>query len=201
MSSATTFRLGYARVSTQQQDEALQHDALYAAGCDRVFLDKASGALESRPALDELMRQARPGDSLIVWRLDRLGRSLRHLLDVVGELESRGVALISLTESIDTTTPAGRLVLHVLMSLSEFERGLIRERTIAGLAAAKARGRTGGRPSVWTAEKLQLARTMYDSKEHDVTSIARLLGISRASVYRGLSSDNAGNKPAIEKPK
>jgi len=132
------YRLGYARVSTLQQDEALQHDALRQAGCDRVFVDKASGKLESRPALDDLLDRARPGDTVVVWRLDRLGRSLRHLLEVVSELERRGVAFQSLTEAIDTSTPGGKLVFHLFGALAEFERDLIRERTMAGLAAARA---------------------------------------------------------------
>jgi DNA invertase Pin-like site-specific DNA recombinase len=187
MSSATGYRLGYARVSTLEQDPALQHDALLAAGCERIFVDKASGKLESRPALDELLEQARPGDTVVVWRLDRLGRSLRHLLEAVTALESRGVAFVSLTESIDTSTPGGRLVFHLFGALAEFERDLIRERTLAGLASARARGRIGGRPTVWTPDKLQVAKTMYASGEHDVTTIARVLGVSRASVYRALA--------------
>ena len=138
------YRLGYARVSTLDQDPALQQDALLKAGCQRIFVDKASGKLESRPALDELLEQARPGDTVVVWRLDRLGRSLRHLLETVTELERRGVAFISVTENIDTSTPGGRLVFHLFGALAEFERDLIRERTQAGLAAARARGRRGG---------------------------------------------------------
>jgi len=190
MSSETTrgMTFGYARVSTTQQDEALQHDALEKAGVDRIFIDKASGATESRPALDELLGQLRPGDTVVVWRLDRLGRSLRHLIDVVGDLEQRGVGLRSLTESIDTSTPGGKLIFHVFGALAEFERDLIRERTQAGLAAARARGRVGGRPTVWTPEKLEAARAMHADREHDVATIARVLGVSRASVYRGLAS-------------
>ncbi len=151
------YRLGYARMSTLQQDEALQHDALYGAGCARIFVDTASGKRESRPALDALLEQARPGDTLVVWRLDRLGRSLRHLIETVADLEQRGVAFMSLTENINTSTPGGRLVFHVFGALAEFERDRIRERTAAGLAAARARGRVGGRPTVWTAEKRRTA--------------------------------------------
>jgi DNA invertase Pin-like site-specific DNA recombinase len=178
--------LGYARVSTLEQDEALQVDALRAAGCARVFVDKASGKLEHRPALDRLMEQLRPGDTLVVWRLDRLGRSLRHLIDTVQLLDARGVVFRSLTESIDTSTPGGKLIFHVFGALAQFERDLIRERTLAGLAAARARGRKGGRPTVWTSEKLRVARDMYASREHDVATIARVVGVSRASVYRAL---------------
>lgn len=186
-SSATTYRLGYARVSTIEQDPALQQDALLAAGCQRIFVDKASGKLESRPALDDLLGQARPGDAVVVWRLDRLGRSLRHLLETVTALEARGVAFISLTENIDTSTPGGRLVFHLFGALAEFERDIIRERTTAGLAAARARGRVGGRPTVWTEDKLRAAIAMQSSGQHDVSSIARALGVSRASVYRALA--------------
>jgi len=181
------FSFGYARVSTLDQDDALQHDALTAAGCDRIFVDRASGKLEHRPGLDEMLGQLRPGDTVVVWRLDRLGRSLRHLIDVVGDLDRRGVALRSLRESLDTSTPGGRLVFHVFGALAEFERDLIRERTSAGLEAARARGRHGGRPTVWTPEKLRTARAMHESGEQDVATIARILGVSRASVYRGLS--------------
>lgn len=189
MSTETTesgYKIGYARVSTLQQDEALQQDALLAAGCQRIFVDKASGKLESRPALDELLAQVRSGDCVVVWRLDRLGRSLRHLLETVNALQVRGVAFASLTESIDTSTPGGRLVFHVFGALAEFERDLIRERTLAGLAAARSRGRTGGRPTVWTDAKRRTARTMRLQGD-DVTTIARVLGVSRASVYRVLA--------------
>lgn len=180
------YRLGYARVSTLEQDEALQLDALKAAGCDKVYVDKASGTLERRPALDLMLNQLRAGDTVVVWRLDRLGRSLRHLIEVFQDLENRGVAVRSLTESINTSTPGGKLVFHVFAALAEFERDLIRERTLAGLAAARARGRNGGRPTVWTDEKLATAAAMYASGDHDVAAIARVLGVSRASVYRGL---------------
>ena len=180
------YKIGYARVSTAGQDEALQLDALQGAGVDRVFVDRASGTLTERPGLTSALECARPGDSLVVWRLDRLGRSLRHLIEVVKDLEERQVSLVSLTESIDTSTPGGRLVFHVFASLAEFERDLIRERTMAGLAAARARGRTGGRPSVWTEAKLRTARSMWANGD-DVATIARVLGVSRASVYRGLA--------------
>jgi len=187
----TGLAFGYARVSTIEQNEDLQQDALDRAGCDRVFVDKASGKLEHRPALDDMLAHLRAGDNVVVWRLDRLGRSLRHLIDVVSELERRGICLRSLTESIDTSTPGGKLVFHVFGALAEFERDLIRERTQAGLAAARARGRHGGRPTVWTPEKLLTARSMHASGQHDVASIARVLGVSRASVYRGLAQQAA----------
>ena len=191
------YRIGYARVSTLEQEEALQHDALLAAGCQRVFVDKASGKLEHRPALDAMFNQLRPGYSVTVWRLDRLGRSLRHLVDTVAHLEARGVAFRSLTESIDTSTAGGKLTFHLFGALAEFEKDLIRERTMAGLAAARARGRTGGRPTVWTPEKVRVALQMYESHQHDVASIARVLGLSRASVYRLVASGAAATTPHL----
>ncbi len=173
-----------------EQDESLQHDALTAAGCQRIFIDKASGRLESRPALDAMLEQLRAGDTVAIWRLDRLGRSLRHLIDVFRDLEVRGVAVRSLTENLDTSTPGGRLVFHVFGALAEFERDLIRERTFAGLAAARARGRRGGRPTVWTDEKLRTAISMHQAGDQDIATIARVIGVSRASVYRALSKNS-----------
>jgi DNA invertase Pin-like site-specific DNA recombinase len=178
--------LGYARVSTVDQNPDLQLDALKAAGCYRIFVDKASGALDERRELGRVLDQLRPGDTLAVWKMDRLGRSLRHLIDTVGELERRGVGFRSLQESIDTSTPAGKLIFHIFGALAEFERDLIRERTTAGLTAARARGRAGGRPPIMTPEKLKIARQMYDSREHSIETIAKTVGVSRASLYRYL---------------
>jgi DNA invertase Pin-like site-specific DNA recombinase len=178
--------LGYARVSTDGQDPSLQLDALEAAGCDRVFTDTGSGALVDRPELGRVLDHLRAGDTLVVWRLDRLGRSIRHLVETVNGLAEREVGFQSLRESIDTTTPGGRLVFHIFAALAEFERDLIRERTQAGLAAARARGRQGGRKTVMTPEKLAVARSMYDSGDHTVAAIASALGVSRASIYRNL---------------
>jgi DNA invertase Pin-like site-specific DNA recombinase len=183
--------LGYARVSTTDQNPDLQIDALKAAGCSRIFTDKASGALDRRPKLDQVLDHLRAGDTLVVWRLDRLGRSLRHLIDTVGQLAERGVGFRSLTEGIDTTTPSGRLVFHIFGSLAEFERELIRERTNAGLAAARARGRKGGRPVSMTPDKVKVARQMYDAREHTVEAIAQTLGVSRKTIYRHLTSKSA----------
>jgi DNA invertase Pin-like site-specific DNA recombinase len=146
--------LGYARVSTTDQQPQLQVDALTGAGCYRVFTETASGARADRPVLEQVLDQLRPGDTLVVWKLDRLGRSLRHLVDTVTGLAERGIGFRSLQEAIDTTTPGGKLVFHVFAALAEFERDLIRERTSAGLAAARVRGRHGGRPSVMTGDKL-----------------------------------------------
>jgi DNA invertase Pin-like site-specific DNA recombinase len=178
--------LGYARVSTVDQELALQQDALTAAGCYRIFTDTASGSLDARPALSKVVDQLRPGDTLVVWRLDRLGRSIRHLIDFLADLDRRQVGFRSLTESIDTTSPGGRLVFHVFAALAEFERELIRERTNAGLAAARARGRRGGRPSRLTADQVKTARRLYDQKELTVGQIGDVLGVSRTTIYRAL---------------
>jgi DNA invertase Pin-like site-specific DNA recombinase len=151
--------LGYARVSTTDQQPQLQVDALQRAGCYRVFTETASGARSDRPVLDQLLDQLRPGDTLVVWKLDRLGRSLRHLVDTVTGLAECGVGFRSLQEAIDTTTPGGKLVFHVFAALAEFERDLIRERTSAGLAAARARGRQGGRPPVLTGQSFGWPRS------------------------------------------
>ena len=182
--------LGYARVSTTDQHPQLQVDALERAGCYRVFTETASGARTDRPTLTQLLDQLRPGDTLVVWKLDRLGRSLRHLVDTITELSERGVGFRSLQEAIDTTTPGGKLVFHVFAALAEFERNLIRERTAAGLAAARARGRHGGRPSVLSGHKLQVAQEMYRSGQYTVAAIATTLGVSRASIYRHLTGDS-----------
>ncbi len=177
--------LGYARVSTADQDVALQLDGLRRAGCAQVWTDVGSGALVERPELARLLERLLPGDTLVVWRLDRLGRSLRHLVETVTALEARGVGLRSLQESIDTSTSGGKLVFHVFAALAEFERDLIRERTLAGLEAARSRGRTGGRPSKMTPAKLRQAQTMHAAGT-GVTEIAAVLGLSRATVYRHL---------------
>jgi DNA invertase Pin-like site-specific DNA recombinase len=183
--------LGYARVSTGDQQPHLQVDALERAGCYRVFVETASGAAADRPVLEQVLDQLRPGDTLVVWKLDRLGRSLRHLVDTLTRLAERGVGFRSLQEQVDTTTPGGKLVFHVFAALAEFERDLIRERTSAWLAAARARGRRGGRPSVMTPHKLQVAQELYASGQYTVAAIAKTLGVSRASIYRHLTAPTA----------
>ena len=180
--------LGYARVSTLEQNADLQADALTAAGCWRVFTDHVSGAKAERPELDRVLEQLRDGDTPVVWRLDRLGRSLRHLIDVVADLSARGAGFRSVTESIDTTTSGGRPIFHVFGALAEFERDLIRERTLAGLQAARRRGRAGGRPALMTKDKTTTAQRMYDQQELTVEQIARALGVSRSTIYRALNS-------------
>ena len=180
--------VGYARVSTADQSADLQVDALTAAGATRVFVETASGKTDSRPELTRVLDYLREGDVLVVWRLDRLGRSLRHLIDQVNALEARGIGFRSLTEAIDTTTAGGRLVFHVFGALGEFERELIVERTRAGLAAARARGRRGGRPRVMTPERVTTARRLRDEDGLTLDQIAVTIGVSRASVVRALSS-------------
>ena len=176
---------GYARISTSEQDPALQRDALVAAGCARVVTDVASGSRDDRPQLGALLEALLPGDTLVVWRLDRLGRSLRHLINTVTALDERGVGFRSLQESIDTTTPGGRLVFHLFGALAQFERELIRDRTLAGLEAARSRGRSGGRPPAMTPSKLRQAERMHADKR-PVSEIAAVLGVGRTTVYRHL---------------
>lgn len=181
--------IGYARVSTQDQTLDLQQDALEKVGCRRIFTDTQSGASTERLGLTDAIAYARDGDTLVVWRLDRLGRSLRHLIDTIRGLEERHIGFQSLTERIDTTTPGGKLVFHLFGALAEFERDLIRERTQAGLAAARARGRLGGRPKVQaldTPKKVGLAQALYNDKNTSIADICRTLKVSRATLYRYL---------------
>lgn len=182
-------KVGYARVSTADQNLDLQRDALSKAGCERLFEDQASGSRADRPGLVEAIEFARKGDTLVVWRLDRLGRSLPHLLDVVGSLAERGVGFRSLTESIDTTTSGGKLVFHVFGAIAEFERSLIRERTHAGLKAARERGRIGGRPRSMTAEKVAAARRLLRDGT-PARDVAEVVGVSVPTLYRWLPAAN-----------
>ena len=175
--------IGYARVSTHEQDLSLQLDELKRAGCEKIFEDKASGAKTDRPGLQEALEYVRTGDNLLVWRLDRLGRSLIHLIKTVSQLEEQGIGFRSLQESIDTTSSGGRLVFQIFGALAEFERNLIRERTLAGLSAARARGRTGGRPKALDTAKIKLLYKLYVEKAHTVKEICQLLGISKPTLY------------------
>ena len=178
--------LGYARVSTTDQDPALQLDALKAAGCIKVFTDKTSGTLDRRPQLDRLLDQLRPGDTVVVWRLDRLGRSLRDLLDISEMLRERDVALRSLTDHIDTGTAAGRMLYAVLGAVAQFERDVLRERTVAGMRAAKRRGEHIGRPLALTKAQVREAKTMLDRGESPA-HIARVFRVGRSTLYRAIS--------------
>jgi DNA invertase Pin-like site-specific DNA recombinase len=180
--------IGYARVSTQDQTLNLQQDALKGAGCDPIFTDTASGASAERPGLEDALSHLRTGDTLVVWRLDRLGRSLQHLIQTVTALDSRGIGFRSVTENIDTTTSGGKLVFHIFGALAEFERDIIKERTQAGLQAARARGRTGGRPKrKASSRKVAMAKALYADRTNSVGEICKILGISRATLYRYLN--------------
>jgi DNA invertase Pin-like site-specific DNA recombinase len=176
--------LGYARVSTVDQNLALQRDALTAAGCTKIFTEQMSGAVRDRPVLHDALDFARSGDTLIVWKLDRLARSMKQLIETVESLRLRGIGFRSLTEALDTTTPQGRLVFHMFGALAELERSLIRERTQAGLAAARRAGRTGGRPPKLTDDDIEAAKAMLANPDIAVTQIARRLGVSPATLYR-----------------
>lgn len=163
--------IGYARVSKHEQNLRMQKDALKKEGCEKIFVDKVTGTAASRPDLDKALEHLRKGDTLVVWRLDRLGRSLRHLIDLVGELEGQGIGFKSRQEAMDTTTSGGKLIFHMIGALAEFERNLIRERTQAGLAAARARGRKGGRPKALDAKQCELVVKLYNEKKHTVKEI------------------------------
>jgi DNA invertase Pin-like site-specific DNA recombinase len=180
--------IGYARVSTHEQTLNLQRDTLATAGCTKIFTDTASGAKTERIGLEQALSYVRKGDTLVVWRLDRLGRSLTHLITTMADLEERGIGFKSLTENIDTTTSGGKLIFHIFGALAEFERNLIRERTQAGLAAARARGKKGGRPKVLTGRKLIMAQDLYD-KRHPIPEILQTLKISKATLYRSIITD------------
>jgi DNA invertase Pin-like site-specific DNA recombinase len=176
--------IGYARVSTHDQTLDLQRDALNKAGCERIFTDTVSGTKEERKGLREALSHLRRGDTLVVWRLDRLGRSLRHLIDTVTELNAKGVGFKSLQENIDTTTSGGKLVFHIFGALAEFEREIIRERTQAGLTSARSRGKVGGRPKALTPKEIQMLRGMSADKSLTVADICKTLGIGRTTFYR-----------------
>ncbi len=170
-------KIGYARVSTLEQNPELQLDALEKAGCEKVFSDTVSGAKADRPGLQEALSYVRNDDCLVVWRLDRLGRSLKHLIKVVEELDDNGIGFVSLQEGFDTTTSGGKLVFQIFGALAEFERNLIKERTNAGLAAARARGRLGGRKEKLDVSQRDTLQKMYDSKDHTIKDICSTMGV------------------------
>jgi len=176
--------VGYARVSTDDQNLNLQRDALGQAGCEQIFEDQLSGAKAERPGLHQALQYARTGDTMVVWRLDRLSRSLKDLIEMVTLLESQGIGLKSLQEAIDTSSSSGKLIFHIFGALAEFERNLIRERTQAGLQAARARGRKGGRPKSLNKDQQALAVKLYDEKKHTVDQICEMMGISKPTLYK-----------------
>ena len=185
---------GYARISTLEQNLDLQKDALKKVGCIKIFTDTASGAKVERKGLEEALSHLRTGDTLCVWRLDRLGRSLKHLIEIVAKLDEQGIGFKSLTENIDTTTSGGKLIFHIFGSLAEFERNLIRERTQAGLVAARSRGRNGGRPKIFTEQKIQIAKNLYKNKENSISEICKSLHMSRATLYRLVNNQYKNSK-------
>jgi DNA invertase Pin-like site-specific DNA recombinase len=176
--------VGYARVSTHEQNLDLQLDALKQAGCQKIFTDKISTLKAERKGLDEALTFLRPGDVLVVWKLDRLGRTLKQLIELVALFNQKGIGFKSLKETIDTTTSTGKLVFHIFAALAEFERDIIHERTRAGLDAARARGRRGGRPKALTPKQVALAQSLYDSQEHSIQDICDTLHIAKSTLYR-----------------
>jgi DNA invertase Pin-like site-specific DNA recombinase len=182
-------KVGYARVSRQDQNLDLQRRELEAADCEKIFEERVSSRKERRPVLQEALDYLRTGDVLVVWRLDRLGRSLKELIELVGDLQERGVEFKSLRESLDTTTPGGKLVFHVFASIAEFERDIIRERTMAGLEAARARGRKGGRKPVMDERKIALASNLMKARVMPVSEVCETVGVSRATLYRYVKPD------------
>lgn len=195
--NARPMLIGYARVSTVDQNLALQRAALTEAGCEKIFTEQMSGAVANRPQLADAISYARSGDTIVVWKLDRLARSIKQLIYTIESLRVRGVGFRSLTEALDTTPPQGRLVFHMFGALAEFERSLIRERTQAGLLAAKRAGRTGGRPPKLTDEDIEAARAMLSNPDIGVASVANRLGVSLATLYRYIPAARASAAEAV----
>jgi DNA invertase Pin-like site-specific DNA recombinase len=183
-------KIGYARVSTLEQNLNLQLDALKQAGCKKIITDELSGSVAERSGLKKLKEILREGDILVVWRLDRLGRTLKHLIEWINELEQQGIGFKSLQETIDTTTSGGKLIFHIFAALAEFERNLIRERTRAGLESARTRGRQGGRPKRLPENKRELVAKLYASKEHSIKEICQIMGISKPTLYKYIREQN-----------
>lgn len=193
MAHMASMTYGYARVSTGDQTTDLQQDALEKAGCNRIFIDVASGAKAHRPELDHMLDLLREGDTVVVWKLDRLGRSMQNLVELINDFDTRGVQFRSLTELIDTSTPGGTLIFNILGSLAQFERDLIRERTRAGLEAARARGRTGGRPASLDEKQAKEVQRLYESRSVTVDQIASMMRVSRTTIYRCLQKNKETN--------
>ena len=180
-------KIGYARISTGEQNLDLQIDALKRIGCEKIFTDELSGSKKERPGFKEALDFLRENDTLVVWKLDRLGRSLTDLIKKVNRLKEQNIEFLSLHENIDTASPAGKFQFHVFSALAEFESDIIRERTMAGLRAARARGRTGGRPKKLTLDQVKMASKLMKDKETPIKQICDLLGIGRTTLYRYLS--------------
>jgi DNA invertase Pin-like site-specific DNA recombinase len=186
--------IGYCRVSTVDQNLDMQRDALNAAGCERIFEDTASGTKTDRPGLDQCLAYLRgEQDTLVVWKLDRLGRSLPHLIEVVADLERRNVGFKSLKEAIDTSSSVGKLIFHIFAALADFERGIIVERTMAGLTAARARGRHGGRPKKLTADKIRLVTALLKDNSYSIKDIAGQVGVSASTLYQFNCAEKDGS--------
>ena len=183
--------IGYARVSTTDQNDSLQIDALNLAGCEKIFTDKISGTVSERPGLTKVKDQLRKGDTLVIWKLDRLGRSLKDLISWSAYLEQEGIALKSVKENIDTSTTTGRLIFHIFGALAEFERNLTVERTQSGLASARARGRVGGRPQTLNKDKRDLTIQLYKEKKITVTKICEMMSISKPTLYKYVKGEMA----------
>ena len=192
-------KIGYARVSTSDQSVYMQKQALKQAGCEKVFSDTASGVRSDRTGLDKTMDQLRAGDTLVVWKLDRLGRSLQHLIQTIKLLQEKKIGFQSLQESIDTSTSGGKLIFHMFSALAEFERDVIRERTKAGLQAARARGRLGGRPFLLAPKSVARLKKLYDARKNTVMEICKIFSISRPTFYNYLKAKNVKNKPKNKK--
>jgi DNA invertase Pin-like site-specific DNA recombinase len=186
--------IGYARVSTEDQKVDLQQDALRTAGCTDIYVDKLSGKDMKRPELENCLRSLRAGDTLVVWKLDRLGRSMTDLIRTVTDLEKKGISFLCIQDDFDTTKPTGKLLFHFMAALAEFERSLIRERTIAGMAAARARGRLGGRRQKLSEKQQSAVRAALADKTTDVTELAKTYGVCRSTLY------SIAKTPKISKP-
>lgn len=185
MGQARHMLIGYARVSTQDQTLDLQLDALKKAGCEKLCTDTASGAKADRKGLQEALNLLRAGDALVVWRLDRLGRTLKQLIELINDLNAKDIGFMSLQENIDTTTSGGKLIFHIFGALAEFEREVIKERTNAGLTAARARGRLGGRPkAIDDPKKIARLRALYEDKNHTIDEICAMMGVSKTTLHR-----------------
>ena len=192
-------KIGYARVSTEEQNLNLQLDALSKEGCDKIFQDTASGAKEDREGLLEALNHLRPGDTLIVWKLDRLGRSMKQLIEICISFDERNIHLKSLRENIDTANPIGKLFFHIIAALAEFEKDIIRDRTRAGLEAAKARGKTGGRQRKMDDKQQAIAKTLLHNPATTIQEVCKMLSVSRATLYRYVKVKD-GRKKAYANP-